>query len=206
MFVQHCKYYWTSTKQTKIKKGQDWRKVNFMEFWCAKSFFMMRRWYQSLAFLNMSLFWGNTFFFPSHERKTYIIFGSEALSHLLKTCLFLERSYLSLTSWCWSLWHATHGCSSQLWLVEGWAFILCHRWLSHMLVARRLMTALTYRLIYWPQDISNCNTCSNIINCKEGTKWSTRAIEWWLWMYDLKLCRIPSICRFLSQFSIFLQT
>ena len=71
MFVQHCKYYWTSTKQTKIKKGQDWRKVNFMEFWCAKSFFMMRRWYQSLAFLNMSLFWGNTFFFPSHERKTY---------------------------------------------------------------------------------------------------------------------------------------
>ena len=88
MFVQHCKYYWTSTKQTKIKKGQDWRKVNFMEFWCAKSFFMMRRWYQSLAFLNMSLFWGNTFFFPSHERKTYIIFRSEALTQLLKTCFF----------------------------------------------------------------------------------------------------------------------
>ena len=112
MFVQHCKYYWTSTKQTKIKKGQDWRKVNFMEFWCAKSFFMMRRWYQSLAFLNMSLFWGNTFFFPSHERKTYIIFRSEALTQLLKTCLF----FIAELSFAYFLMLITMTCNTWLFI------------------------------------------------------------------------------------------
>ena len=38
LLIKHHKYYWTSTEQTKFKKGQDWRKVNFIEFWCAKIF------------------------------------------------------------------------------------------------------------------------------------------------------------------------
>ena len=112
MFVQHCKYYWTSTKQTKIKKGQDWRKVNFMEFWCAKSFFMMRRWYQSLAFLNMSLFWGNTFFFSFSWTKNIYNFQVRSPHSAFKN----ESFFITELSFAFFLMLITMTCNTWLFI------------------------------------------------------------------------------------------
>ena len=193
-------------KTDKNKKGARLTKSKLYGILMSKILFHDAKMIPKLSFFEHVPFLRQYVFFSFSWTKNIYNFQVRSPHSAFKN----ESFFITELSFAFFLMLITMTCNTWLFIavvmVEGWAFILCHRWLSHMLVARRLMTALTYRLIYWPQDISNCNTCSNIINCKEGTKWSTRAIEWWLWMYDLKLCRIPSICRFLSQFSIFLQT
>ena len=99
MLIKHHKYYWTSTEQTKLKKGQDWRKVNFIEFLCVKIFSWSL--YDTKAKLFWTCFFASQFlrkyvsFFPSHEQKTYN-FQVRSLHSYFKDVSFYGRAIFRL--------------------------------------------------------------------------------------------------------------
>ena len=76
-------------KTDKNKKGARLTKSKLYGILMRKILFHDAKMIPKLSFFEHVPFLRQYVFFPSHERKTYIIFRSEALTQLLKTSLFL---------------------------------------------------------------------------------------------------------------------